>query len=258
MNISIILYIFIIILTTILFVSYIVLQKIKSYIAMKTDEFIEQIQTQQQNKIETLEKKLESYYLSIKLDKLCFIGIGGGGCNIVEDISQIDKWHKFIHINSDKQALALKKSKYKILLGYDTKQGLGCGGLPQCGSNLLDNISKKRIYTLTESFNSLYVIVTLGGGVGSGVTVEIVEYLSSLNKKVTLFVTMPFSFEGKKRVSVATNALEKIKKINSNVIVLENDDLLTNSTEDSLGIRETFKRSSQIIYKEIINNVTQL
>jgi len=36
---------------------------------------------------------------------------------------------------------------------YDNKEGLSCGGVDQCGSNLVDNISKKRLYALTESFN---------------------------------------------------------------------------------------------------------
>jgi len=139
-------------------------------------------------------------------------------------------------------------------LGYDKKEGLGCGGVVQCGTSLVDNISKKRINILTESFNRVYVIATLGGGVGSGATPEIVEYLSSLNKEVVVLVTMPFSFEGNTRASVASNALKEIKKLDANVVVLENDDLLKNSKEDSLGTRETFKLTSQIVYKHIVKN----
>jgi len=71
MSISIILYISVVVLTIILFLSYIAIEKAKSFLKTTTDEMIEQIQIQQQTKIDDLEKKLESYYVSIKLNKLC-------------------------------------------------------------------------------------------------------------------------------------------------------------------------------------------
>jgi len=77
------------------------------------------------------------------------------------------------------------------------------------------------------------------------------EHLSLLNKKVIVFVTMSFSLEGKKRRLVAAHALKEIQKSNTKVVVLENDDLIKNSKEDSLGTRETLKLSSQFIYRQI-------
>ncbi len=65
------------------------------------EQTIQKISQENQQLINELEKKLDRYYISCKLKKLCFIGIGGGGCNIIEDISHIDPWHDFIHINSD-------------------------------------------------------------------------------------------------------------------------------------------------------------
>jgi len=67
-------------------------------------------------------------------------------------------------------------------------------------------------------------------------------------------ITMPFRFEGKIRTSVALNTLEKIKKLNVDVVILENNNLLKKCKKDSLGTQEALKLFSQIIYKQIVRN----
>jgi cell division protein FtsZ len=247
-----IIYIAAVVITIVGFLIYALNRKIKSTIHNTTEEIVNRIQEDYQAQIEYLEKKLDQYYISSKLERLCFIGIGGGGCNIVEDISKIDKWHKFIHINSDLQALQTKTSKNKILLGYDKKEGLGCGGVAECGAQLINSSSKKQLFKSTKAFEKVYVITTLGGGVGSGASSEIIEYLNSLDKEVYVFVVMPFSFEGSRRNAVAQSALKNIQNISNNVIVMKNNDLIENNESKNLGTRETFKLSSQEIYQEIV------
>jgi cell division protein FtsZ len=254
MSSAMILYVSGISLIIVVFGIYAIIQKMKFALQNRADDMVNKIRKENQTQIEHLEKKLDQFYISCKLETLCFIGIGGGGCNIVEDISQIDKWHKFIHINSDLQALQLKTSKDKILLGYNKKEGLGCGGVAECGAQLINSSSKKQLFKSIKSFEKVYVIATLGGGVGSGATSGIVEYLNSLDKEVYVFVTMPFSFEGKTRKSVAQSALGSIQDVSSNVIIMNNDDLIKKNAEEELGTRETFKLSSQIIYKQIVTS----
>ncbi len=197
------------------------------------------------------ETKTSSQFNIPNLDKLCFIGVGGGGANIIEDISKLDDKHTFIHINSDYHSLEQKTSKYKILLGWNEKAGLGCGGKEQCGKSLIDDDVKSNLYKLTKDEKIVYLVSSLGGGVGSGATPEIVEYLKDLNKKVVVFATIPFSFEGKMRFSIAQNSLNKIKLYADNLIVLKNDDLINSSRNKSLGIKESFKITSNNIYKKV-------
>lgn len=182
-----------------------------------------------------------------KLDSLCIIGIGGGGTNIVYDISRLDKKHDFIYINSDYDSLRQKKSKHKILLGWDEKAGLGCGGKAECGRSLIDSDVKNKLNELTKSMEMVYVVSSLGGGVGSGATPEIVEHLKNLNKKVIAFVTIPFIFEGKKRMALANNSMEKIKEYSDELVIFENDTLLHDSK--GRGIKDTFERTSSIFYR---------
>lgn len=183
---------------------------------------------------------------SLKLNKLCIIGIGGGGTNIANDISELDNTHMFIHVNSDYDSLREKKSQHKILLGWNKKAGLGCGGNTVCGKSLIDKGAKNKLNELTNSTKIVYVIASLGGGVGSGATPEIVEYLKSLKKKVIVFVTVPFSFEGKKRMASAQNAMEKIKNLSDEIVVFDNDTLLNDSKGG--GVKDTFKLTSSLFY----------
>lgn len=181
--------------------------------------------------------------------KLCFIGSGGGGSNILTDFHQIDDKHKYIHINSDYNALVQKKSEYKILLTSEHKNDKwGCGGNTDCGLGLIDEKVKKTIKQYTEKHEIIYLIATLGGGVGSGSTPEIARYLKELNKKVMIYVTLPFEFEGKNRMTIAHDSLKLLRAHADKLIVFENNTLL----QSKKGLRDTFKVMSNRVYSKIV------
>ena len=231
---------------------YIVLKHIK-----KAEKFYAQsgLEWEERQKYEkTLGQRLDNYHLSSRLTKTCFVGVGGGGCNIIQDISKIDNRHKFIHVNSDLQALQLKTSRHKLLLGFDAKAGLGCGGKEQCGKDLVNDDVKSQLLALTKDEKTVYVVSSLGGGVGSGATPEIVEYLKTLDKEIVVFAIMPFTFEGKMKTSVAGNAISRIKSSAENVVIINNDDLILNGNP-AAGNREIFKMTSNIIYKRIADGI---
>ena len=225
---------------------------IEKRLKMMSDEIASKTIDEQQKLNTQLEEKIDLYHLLNKLDKLCFIGVGGGGCNVLEDISQIDPWHTFICLNSDIQALEQKSTQNKILLQYDKKNGLGCGGDTKCGVLLLDDTAKKEIIKTTEEFKKVCIIATLGGGAGSGAITQVIKFLLFQNKEVVVAVTLPFDFEGKKRSQTAQQALKEIKSLVKDVIVIENDTYLEEDKVDGLGVRDTLRCVSRDIYKQII------
>ncbi|MFA7083203.1 MAG: hypothetical protein WC141_01585 [Arcobacteraceae bacterium] len=199
-------------------------------------------------------------FLSNKIDKIyedkaiCIIGVGGGGCNIVDDIAKLDNSFNIIHINSDINALNTKYSGNKIVLGRDIKRGFGCGGQVSCGRKLFDEKIKKELLNLIKNNEKIYLVSTLGGGVGSGVIPEILKYLQYIGKDVKVIVTIPFSFEGKKRKTNAYNSIQDIEKIShekTNIRVLKNDDLIKKAIDEELSVKETFLLTSSIIFKMI-------
>ncbi|MFA5454897.1 MAG: hypothetical protein WC272_06225 [Sulfurimonas sp.] len=193
------------------------------------------------------EAKQVKHINSPTMDKLCIIGIGGGGTNIVKEILKLDNTHIPIYLSSDYDLLNQKKSKHQIMLGWKEKSGLGCGGNAEYGKSLVNNDIKNKLNELTKSMETVYVISSLGGGIGSGVTPEIVEHLKTLNKKVIAFVTIPFSFEGKKRMAVANNSMIKIKEYSDTLVIFNNDSLLSDAK--GRGVKDTFKLTSGTFYR---------
>lgn len=169
-------------------------------------------------------------------DKLCFISIGGGGGNILDDIMALNNQHTFIYMDNDKKELKQKKSPYKILVMKDTKP-------------LIDDIIKKKLSNLTEYSETVYIIATLGRNFGSDVTPLIIEYLKTLNKKVIVFTTLPFKFEGKKCLDTALQSQDEIKLYADEFTSMKNDDILQYVDKD--GMKKAFKMLSETIYEKI-------
>ena len=185
----------------------------------------------------------------ISSDAICIIGIGGGGTNIVEDLGRMNKNYKSICINSDYRALQQKKSKHKILLGRNKKFGLGCGGKDYCGKKLVTENVYKKLDKLIHNTKQVFVIVTLGGGVGSGASPEIIEYFQKNGKEVNVLLTEPFHFEGKTRLSVAQTALKNIHRLVDNVFIIKNDAIVSSG----LGIKDAFLSVSRTMHQAIKN-----
>jgi len=196
------------------------------------------------------EKKAKSHSSNIAHKKnICFIGIGGGGTNILADIAKNNPKNIFIHINSDKQSLALKKRGSKILLD-NSNVGLGCGGDIECGKKSVTSKTKARLDFLTKHATKIYVISTLGGGVSSGATPEIIKYLQyDLKKDVVVFSVMPFNFEGAKRLKIANDSKNAISMYTDQHFILHNDSLL--KKRFSQGIQSGFASMSRQIYNKI-------
>lgn len=226
-------------------------QNISEEITQASSDIIKETTTKQEEHYNKIEEKLQQYHLSCKLEELCLIGIGGGGCNILEDIAKIDPWHTFICMNSDLQALQKKTVQNKILLSYEKKQGLGCGGDVKCGKTLIDDKTKEKLTDLTKKFERVCIVATLGGGAGSGAITQIVEYLLSLGKDVVVATTLPFSFEGEKRSSTAKQTLKELQHNVNNLIVVSNDIYLEDSEAEGLGVRDTLRKISKDVYKKI-------
>jgi cell division protein FtsZ len=92
-------------------------------------------------------------------------------------------------------------------------------------------------------------VTALGGGVGSGVTPEVVKYLKETKRKSKVIVIMPFSFEGKKRQQTAMKSLELIRHYTNNIVLIRNDDCLVKGSKQ--GFTESLATISKKVYRKI-------
>ena len=183
-----------------------------------------------------VEKKQEES--NVKRIRIRIVGIGGGGGNIVSELSKKLKDFSaqkidFVAVNTDKQALAsLPKTIKAFSFGNNLTKGLGTGRNFEIG----EKAAKEDIEKLREVFKEerdLYIFISsLGGGTGTGATPILTEIAKEMNLDVIGIFTTPFLFEGKKKMDASLKAIEKIKENINAYMVLPNEKIFSMTKEE--------------------------
>lgn len=159
----------------------------------------------------------------IKKIKIKVIGIGGGGGNIVNELSQNIKKASFVVADTDIKALKkLGQSVEKFQFGQETTKGLGTGMDWEKGE-LAAKKEKERIKKILEGQDFVILISSLGGGVGSGASPIFAKISQNLGNLTYGIFTLPFSFEGEKKKLIAFEALKRLKTKLNTFTVLPNE-----------------------------------
>jgi len=244
----------------------IILELFNIYITLRTKKRInQQPKSEFQLSKEKIRKKENSFCIDEKVkientkyrvlvnDKsntaMCkIIGIGGGGCNIAESITLSNKnSYDTLLINSDKNALNSKEIQKKVYL--KKSDNYGCGGNEECGFDLVDTTVINELRKFIYKGKEVYILASLGGGVGSGSTKAIVKYLHDSKINTKLFLIKPFSWEGRKKQKLADDTLQYIKQYANNIYLLSNDDLVEKHSH--LSMLECFSMMNKTIDKVI-------
>ncbi len=195
--------------------------------------------------------------------KIKVIGLGGGGGNAVEYMmaEQIEGV-EFVCANTDVQALNHSNAA-TIQLGEKITKGLGAGANPEIGRQAAEE-SRDRICKELEGFDMVFLPVCMGGGTGTGSSPVVAEIAREMGILTVAIVTLPFTFEGRKRMEVAKKGIENLTKFVDLIIPIQNDKLLeflgkeatlTNSFKSANNIlRDSVREVSSIItFKGLIN-----
>jgi len=164
------------------------------------------------------------------------IGVGGGGSNAVNHMfRQGIKGVDFLVCNTDHQALDMSPVPIKIQLGKSLTDGRGAGAMPDVGMNAaIENIEEIREILETNT-KMVFVTAGMGGGTGTGAAPVIAKIAKELGILTVGIVTIPFKFEGRKRISQAEEGLEKMRESVDTLLVINNDKLREMFGNLSLG-----------------------
>lgn len=189
------------------------------------------------------------------LTKIKVIGVGGAGCNTIHRLYNTGLEIDFISLNTDIQDLQKKKSSKKIRIGKEATRGLGAGMNAKLGK-----LSAEENYTDIEEHikdaDILFITAGLGGGTGSG-AMPVVSEIANKNGILTIgVVTLPFSFEGKKRKKIAMDALLEIEKYIDTLVVIPNDKLLETISKDST-VEKAFAKCDDLL-KEAVESISNV
>tara|TARA_B110000046_G_scaffold185253_1_gene226208 strand:- start:309 stop:1454 length:1146 start_codon:yes stop_codon:yes gene_type:complete len=188
--------------------------------------------------------------LSQNAAKIAVIGVGGGGCNMINHMIS-EGTHKIdlIVANTDLQVLNLSKAPKKIQLGIELTRGLGAGMRPDIGrDSALENYQE--IKDSLEDSDIVFIAAGLGGGTGTGAAAIIAKAAKELGALTVAVVTKPFKWEGKKRTGLANLGLEEIKKVTDSIIIIPNDRLRYIVGED-IGMKDAFKVVDDVLYQAV-------
>src|SRR5438309_6491469 len=167
------------------------------------------------------------------------VGVGGAGSNALDRIvlDGLDK-ADLIAINTDVQSLASAVAASKVQLGRTVTRGLGAGGDPEVGYNAAYESADEIRAALTDA-RIIFICTGLGGGTGSGAAPAVAQVARENGSLVLGFATLPFAFEGKRRLAQAREALAKLRENCDAVICFEND-RMGDMVAPKAGIHQAF------------------
>ena len=154
------------------------------------------------------------------------IGVGGGGGNAVnhmyrEGIHDVT----FVLCNTDNQALAESPVPVKLQLGRSITQGLGAGNRPErardAAEESIDDIKEQ----LNDGTKMVFITAGMGGGTGTGAAPVIARIAKEMDILTVGIVTIPFIFEGEKKIIQALDGVERIAQHVDALLVINNESL---------------------------------
>jgi len=188
--------------------------------------------------------------LSQNAAKIAVIGVGGGGCNMINHMIN-EGTHKIdlIVANTDLQVLNLSHAPRKIQLGLELTRGLGAGMRPDIGRDSALE-SYQEIKDALEDSDIVFIAAGLGGGTGTGAAAVVAKAAREIGALTVSVVTKPFKWEGKKRTGLANLGLEELKKVSDSIIVIPND-RLRNIIDKTVGMKDAFKVVDDVLYQAV-------
>jgi len=171
------------------------------------------------------------------------LGVGGGGSNAVnhmftQGIAGVD----FVVCNTDVQALDSSPVPIKVILG---ERILGAGSKPEVGREAALASIEAIKDAIKDDTQMLFITAGMGGGTGTGAAPVIAEIAREMGILTVAIVTIPFSFEGRRRMKQAEEGITEIKKHVDTLLVICNDKLRL--LFGDLSLTNAFARADDVL-----------
>ena len=188
--------------------------------------------------------------------RILVLGVGGAGGNALNGMIEAGmQGVEFVAVNTDAQDLRMNKAHAKIQLGSNLTKGLGAGAKHDIGQAAADE-SLNDIIDYIKGTNMVFITAGMGGGTGTGASHVIARAAKELNILTVGVVTLPFSYEGPKRMRIALEGLEELKKHLDTNIIVPNQNLFKIINEKTT-LKNSFGLSNDVL-KSGVQSVTDL
>jgi cell division protein FtsZ len=155
------------------------------------------------------------------------IGVGGGGGNAVnhmynEGIHDVS----FALCNTDNQALCESPVETRVQLGRRTTEGLGSGNRPEIAKAAAEESRQDLEKLLGDGTKMIFITAGMGGGTGTGAAPVVARIAKNMGILTVGIVTIPFVFEGRKKIIQALKGVEDIARNVDALLVINNERLI--------------------------------
>jgi cell division protein FtsZ len=206
--------------------------------------------------------KERDYYLKEEeneneaLTKIKVVGIGGAGCNAVnrmieEGITNVE----FIAVNTDAQVLRNSLAKNTLQIGSRSTKGLGAGAKPEVGEKAAQE-DIEEIKKVLDKANMVFITAGMGGGTGTGAAPVFAKVAKDMGALTVAVVTIPFDFEGKRRIEVAYAGIEKLKEHVDTMLVISNSRIFK-VIERKAGVKQAFHKIDDVL-KQAVQGISSI
>ena len=159
--------------------------------------------------------------------KLKVVGVGGAGGNAINRmISTNMEGVDFIVINTDAQDLENNAAEQKIQIGSTLTKGLGAGAQSTIGLEAMET-DREAVQTLLKGADMVFITAGMGGGTGTGAAPVIAQIARELNILTVGIVTLPFNFEGPKRMNRGLAGISEMRKTSDTLLIIPNQKLMS-------------------------------
>ena len=159
--------------------------------------------------------------------KLKVVGVGGAGGNAINRmISTNMEGVDFIVINTDAQDLENNAAEQKIQIGSTLTKGLGAGAQSTIGLEAMET-DREAVQTLLEGADMVFITAGMGGGTGTGAAPVIAQIARELDILTVGIVTLPFNFEGPKRMNRGLAGISEMRKTSDTLLIIPNQKLMS-------------------------------
>ena len=188
--------------------------------------------------------------------RILVMGVGGAGGNAINAMIEDGmRGVEFVAVNTDAQDLKANKADAKIQIGMNLTKGLGAGAKHDIGQAAADE-SLNEIVTYLQGANMVFITAGMGGGTGTGASHIIARAAKELNILTVGVITLPFSYEGPKRMRRAMEGWGHLRRHLDASIVVPNQNLFKIANE-STTFENSFSLSNDVL-KHGVRSVTDL
>ena len=154
------------------------------------------------------------------------MGVGGGGNNAINHMYlQNIEGVSFVVLNTDRQQLNQSPVPNRVLLGPNTTHGLGAGNVPDVARRAAEESEAEIAALFDDDTKMVFITAGMGGGTGTGAAPVVARIAHEKGVLTIGIVTIPFLFEGTKKILKAIAGADEMGKYVDALLVINNQRL---------------------------------